>query len=200
VMDVGDHHAAQDFHALELLGAHRDEVHGRRFERLAQKRTSVFGTNRTLLTGSYSKCQSCLEVSGSPLLRNVRCAGVQYECALGSISRLSHVTGPMAAARRWLPELKLDVGWKGVAISTDVRVDGHTAGASHRSRSRTDPRIEAHRRSRSIESAVHARDSLATSRLPPDLRSITALTATMIEDADMRRAETSGRSDQPHSG
>ena len=31
-------------------------------------------------------------------------------------------------------------------------------------------------------------------------RSITALMATMIDDADMSRAEISGRSDQPHSG
>ena len=40
----------------------------------------------------------------------------------------------------------------------------------------------------------------ATSRLAPERRSITAFTATMIDDADISRADTSGRSDQPHSG
>lgn len=34
-------------------------------------------------------------------------------------------------------------------------------------------------------------------RLPSERRSITALTATMMEEADIRSAETSGRSDHP---
>jgi hypothetical protein len=39
---------------------------------------------------------------------------------------------------------------------------------------------------------------LATSSLAPERLSITALTATMIEDADIKRADTSGRSAHPH--
>ncbi len=38
----------------------------------------------------------------------------------------------------------------------------------------------------------------AVSRLPSERRSITALTATMMDEADIRRAENSGRSDQPN--
>ncbi len=38
------------------------------------------------------------------------------------------------------------------------------------------------------------------SKRPPERRSITALTATMIDEVDISKAETSGRSDQPHSG
>ena len=49
------------------------------------------------------------------------------------------------------------------------------------------------------EHALHAADAV-TSILPPDRRSMTALVATMIDDADMRRAEISGLSDQPQIG